>query len=97
MKQKESSRFIRAEWQFRSDDLEMSTYEKGDRRLPRPLGPLEPSRPVERPWPTPTPGVPFPDRREGDRDKILKQILDKLGEIEKRLERIEKLLSERSI
>lgn len=73
----------------------MSTYRKGDERLPRPLGPLEPKRPLERPWPTPTLGVPFSRRR--DEDKMLKQILDRLVEIERRLERIEKILTDRLI
>jgi len=78
----------------------MSMRRKEGRRLPRPLGPIEPDtplerRPLERPWPTPTPGVPFPIREGEDKDKILKQILDKLVEIEKRLERIEKLLTPR--
>ena len=75
----------------------MNVHKGETRRRPRPLGPLRPERPLERPWPTPTPGVPVPMRREEDKDKILEQILDRLAEIEKRLERIEKLLSERSI
>ena len=45
----------------------------------------------ERPWPTPTPGIPIPRRREEDR--TLRQILEKLVDIEKRLEKIEKLVS----
>jgi len=73
----------------------MSTYRRRQERLPRPFGPPEPSRPLERPWPTPTPGVPIPIGREEDKDQMLRQILDKLIEIEKRLERIEKLLSGR--
>jgi len=77
--------------------FEMSTDREESGRPPKPLGPLEPGRPLERPWPTPTPGVPTPMRREEDTNRMLKQILDKLAEIEKRLERIEKLLTERSI
>ena len=50
-----------------------------------------PERPLERPWPTPTPGVPL--RREEDR--MLRLILDKLIDIEKRLDRIEKHLCRR--
>lgn len=60
------------------------------RRHPKPLGPLRPDEPLERPWPSPVPGVPFPSRRK-DRNEISK-IMDKLVEIEKRLERIEKFL-----
>jgi len=75
-------------------EFEMSKDRGASERLPRPSGPLQPRKPLERPWPTPTPGVPFPVREE-NRDKILKQILDKLVEIEKRLESIEKLLAER--
>ena len=59
-------------------------------RYPEPLEPFGP----ERPWPTPTPGVPVHRRREQDR--TLNQILDKLVDIEKRLERIEDLLNRRS-
>lgn len=67
------------------------SVDKGEtRRRPMPLRPLMPERPLERPWPTPTPGIPIPRRREQDR--TLKQILDKLTDIEKRLARIEKLL-----
>ena len=75
------------------DGFEMNVDKGETRRRPWPYGPLGPERPVERPWPTPTPGVPTPRRRE--QDKTLKQILDKLVEIEKRLERIEKLLTGR--
>jgi hypothetical protein len=50
---------------------------------------------LDRPWPTPTPGVPVPRRSEENR--MLKQILDKLVDIEKRLDRIEKLLSGRPL
>ena len=60
-------------------------------RWPRPYGPLDPTRPLERPWPTPTPGVPIP--RRGNEDRTLRQILDKLVDIERRLDRIEKRLS----
>ena len=78
----------------------MSMRRKERRRLPRPLRPIEPEtplerRPLDRPWPVPTPGVPLPIREDEDIGKILKQSLDKLVEIEKRLERIEKLLTPR--
>ncbi|NIR86156.1 hypothetical protein GWO13_00750 [Candidatus Bathyarchaeota archaeon] len=68
------------------------SVDKGEtRRRPRPLKPLRP----ERPWPSPIPGLPAPRRRE--KNRMLKQILDKLVDIEKRLERIEKLLSRRPV
>ncbi len=68
------------------------SVDKGDTRR-RPW-PSRPERPWERNWPTPTPGVPRPKSREENR--MLKQILDKLVDIEKRLESIEKHLSGRS-
>ena len=72
----------------------MSYYEAETERPPRPLGPLRRDKPLERPWPSPVPGVPFPTRRD-DRNEMSK-ILDKLIEIERRLERIEKLLMKKS-
>jgi hypothetical protein len=57
------------------------------KKLPMPLEQFQPKRP----WPTPTPGVPFPGRKENE-TRVLKQILEKLSEIERRLEKIEKLL-----
>jgi len=70
--------------------------DKGEtRKQPFPLGPLRPERPLERPWPTPTPGIPIP--RRSDENRTLKPILDKLIDIEKRLERIEKLLGRRQV
>ena len=77
------------------DWVEMSVDEGETRRRPRPLGPWDPDRPLDRPWPTPTPGVPVPRRSE--KNRMLKQILDKLVDIEKRLDRIEKLLSGRPL
>jgi hypothetical protein len=59
--------------------------------LPNPLEPFQPKRP----WPTPTPGVPYPQRKENE-TKLLKQILEKLDDIERRLERIEKRLTEKT-
>ena len=66
----------------------MSGDKEEAERLPMPLEPFQPKRP----WPTPTPGVPFPGRKE-DEKRVLKQILEKLVEIEERLEKIEKLLT----
>jgi len=54
--------------------------------------PRRPERPEERRWPSPTPLPMIPTEDVG---KVLKQILDRLDAIEKRLERIEKLLAER--
>jgi len=48
-----------------------------------------PERPEERRWPSPTP-LPMVPRE--DIGKVLKQILNRLDAIEKRLERIEKML-----
>ncbi|MFQ5758572.1 MAG: hypothetical protein ACE5IF_02715 [Candidatus Bathyarchaeia archaeon] len=58
----------------------------------RPLLPRHPERPEERRWPSPTPMPVIPAE---DTNRILKQILDRLDAVEKRLERIEKLLTER--
>ncbi|MGQ9460485.1 MAG: hypothetical protein ACUVRA_04570 [Candidatus Bathyarchaeaceae archaeon] len=55
--------------------------------------PPVPGRPEERRWPSPTPLLRFPSEDVG---KVLKQILERLDAIEKRLERIEKLLAEKS-
>ena len=68
----------------------MSGDEEEAERLPMPLEPFQPKRP----WPTPTPGVPYPGRKE-DETGVLKQILEKLGKIEERLEKIEKLLAKK--
>lgn len=54
--------------------------------------PIRRDRPEEWRWPSPTPLPPTPTEDVG---KILKQILDRLDAIEKRLEKIEKALSER--
>ena len=58
----------------------------------RPLFPKPPERPEERRWPAPTPLPVIPAE---DTNRILKQILDRLDAIEKRLDRIEKLLAGR--
>ena len=87
--------FIRCGKNVTVDGFEMSVDKGETERRPVPLGPLRPERPLERPWPTPTPGIPIPRRSEESR--MLKQILDKLIDIEKRLERIEKLLSRRQV
>jgi len=65
--------------------------EKGAYRPPVPL-PRRPERPEESGWPSPTPLPTIPTEDVG---KTLKQILDRLDAIEKRLERIEKALIER--
>jgi len=59
---------------------------------PPPLLPRRPERPQERGWPSPTPVPLVPAEDAG---KLLKQILDRLDAIEKRLEKIEKILTER--
>ena len=57
--------------------------------FPSPLPFRRPEGPEERRWPSPTP-LPMVPRK--DVDKVLKQILNRLDAIEKRLERIEKML-----
>jgi len=59
---------------------------------PPPILPRRPERPEERRWPSPTP-LPMVPRE--DVGKVLKQILNRLEAIEKRLERIEKMLMEK--
>jgi hypothetical protein len=54
--------------------------------------PIRPDRSEEWRWPSPTPLPPTPTEDAG---KILKQILDRLDAIEKKLEKIEKALAER--
>jgi len=65
--------------------------EKAAYRPPVPM-PRRPERPEELGWPSPTP---LPTIATEDVGKTLKQILDRLDAIEKRLERIEKALVER--
>ena len=65
--------------------------EKAPYRPPVPV-PRRPERPGEVGWPSPTP---LPAVQTEDIGKTLKQILDRLDAIEKRLERIEKALIER--
>jgi len=60
--------------------------------FPSPLPLRRPEGPEERRWPSPTPLPMFPTEDIG---KVLKQILDRLDAIEKRLERIEKTLMEK--
>ena len=55
--------------------------------------PRRPEGPWERPWPSP---IPLPLIPTADINRILKQILDRLGAMEKRLEKIEKLLAEKA-
>lgn len=65
--------------------------EKAEKKAayPYPM-PRRPERPEERRWPSPTPLPVVPAEDVG---KVLKQILNRLDAIEKRLERIEKLLT----
>jgi len=65
--------------------------EKAAYRPPVPV-PRRPERPEELGWPPPTP---LPMTPAEDVGKTLKQILDRLDAIEKRLEKIEKALIER--
>jgi len=58
----------------------------------RPFLPRHPERPEERRWPSPTPMPVVPAE---DTNRVLRQILDRLDAVEKRLERIEKLLAGR--
>lgn len=69
--------------------------DEGDIRRREPLSPLQPKRPSEKRWPSPTPGLPVQKKKE--RDRKLDQILDKLEDIQRKLERIEKLLSKRPV
>ena len=57
--------------------------------FPSPSPFRRPEVPEERRWPSPTP-LPLVPRE--DVGKVLKEILNRLGAIEKRLERIEKML-----
>lgn len=61
---------------------------------PPPVLPRGPERPEERRWPAPTP---LPTVVTEDVGRVLKQILDRLDAIEKRLESIEKLLLEKRV
>jgi len=65
--------------------------EKAAYRPPVPL-PRRPERPEDVGWPSPTP---LPTSPTEDFGKTLKQILDRLEAIEKRLENIEKALASR--
>ncbi len=65
--------------------------EKAAYRPPVPM-PRRPERPEELDWPSPTP---VPVTATEDLGKTLKQILDRLDAIEKRLENIEKMLMAR--
>jgi len=62
--------------------------ERGTYRPPMPL-PRRPERPEESGWPSPTP---MPGTTAEDFGRTLKQMLDRLDAIEKRLENIEKKL-----
>ncbi|KPV64103.1 MAG: hypothetical protein AOA66_0417 [Candidatus Bathyarchaeota archaeon BA2] len=70
----------------------MRKIEGEKRALYPPPVPRRPERPEEGRWPLPTPLPIVPPQDIG---KVLKQILNRLDAIEKRLERIEKLLAEK--
>ncbi|UCE29704.1 MAG: hypothetical protein JSV85_03020 [Candidatus Bathyarchaeota archaeon] len=73
----------------------MSEKEKKQKAAPyQSPWPSRPERPWERPWPPPTPMPIIPTE---DVIRVLKQILDRLSQIEKRLERIETLFAEKSV
>jgi hypothetical protein len=57
--------------------------------FPSPFPSRRPERPEERRWPSPTPLPAVPTEDVG---KVLRQIMNRLDAIEKRLERIEKML-----
>ena len=66
-------------------------HEKETRAVyPYPLPPRRPEKPEEQRWPSPTPQPIFPAKDTG---RVLKQILNRLDAMEKRLETIEKLLA----
>jgi hypothetical protein len=65
--------------------------EKAAYRPPVPM-PRRPERPEELDWPSPTP---VPVTAPEDLGKTLKQMLDRLDAIQKRLENIEKMLMAR--
>ena len=62
--------------------------------FPSPSPFRRPERPEERRWPSPTPLPTVPTEDVG---KVLKQILNRLDAIEKRLEKIEKMLVEKQL
>jgi hypothetical protein len=66
--------------------------EEENAAYPPPLLPRRPQRPEERRWPSPTPLPLVPAEDVG---KVLKQILERLDAIEKRLAKIEQMLAER--
>jgi hypothetical protein len=66
--------------------------EEENAAYPPPLLPQCPQRPEERRWPSPTPLPLVPAEDVG---KVLKQILERLDAIEKRLAKIEQMLAER--
>ena len=62
--------------------------EKATYHPPMPL-PRRPERPEQSSWPSPTP---MPSTTTEDIGRTLKQILDRLDAVEKRLENMEKML-----
>ncbi len=61
---------------------------------PPPLTPRLPEKPEEGRWPSP---LPLPAVPAEDVGRVLKQILDRLDAIEKRLAKIEKILATRQL
>ena len=70
----------------------MDMSEKGEKKAayPSSILPRRPEMPEERRWPSP---IPLPIIPSEDVNRVLKQILDRLDAIEKRLENIERLLT----
>ena len=73
---------------YRPDMSKSKGEEKATYRPPMPL-PRRPERPEESGWPSPTP---MPSTTTEDIGRTLKQILDRLDAVEKRLENMEKVL-----
>ena len=69
--------------------VEISEKGKKKAAYPSPILPRQPEIPEERRWPSPTP---LPIVPTEDVNRVLKQMLDRLDAIEKRLGNIEKLL-----
>jgi len=70
--------------------MDMSEKSEKKAAYPSPIFPRRPEMPEERRWPSPTPLPIIPTE---DVNRVLKQILDRLDAIEKRLENIERLLT----
>lgn len=68
----------------------MGEERKKKAALRPPLLPRRPERPEERRWPSP---IPLPAVPAEDVSRVLRQMLERLGAIERQLERIEKILA----